>query len=289
MRRATIMLALGLLGTGAVAAQQPRVPRPPASGREGAGAGDGAIVVVGQRGSRQERIVRAARAVSQDLTNHAPVARFFAPVCVAVTGLERPYAAVVERRIALVAREAGVATDPAPCRANILVRVVEDGAAELTALRSRESWLFEGADPGDVRRAVDEAGPVHVWTATQLLNSDGLPGPVREASIIVLTKRRDMVYSLVLMDRAAVIGRTLDQLADYAAMRALARIRPGAGAVGDTILALFDGPSPPAGLTGFDRGYLKGLYSGPGNLSAAAKMRQVARAVQRADPLPEGE
>ena len=80
----------------------------------------------------------------------------------------------------------------------------------------------------------------------------------------------------------------MNQLADYAAMRTLARTRPAdgtgheAGEGSDTILTLFAPGDPagrPRGLTTFDAGYLEALYHGPATEPAMAKTRQIARAI----------
>jgi len=67
------------------------------------------------------------------------------------------------------------------------------------------------------------------------------------------------------------------QIADYAAMRALAGVLPPKDGRGGTILALFEGDvTPPRGLTALDRGYLKGLYDSRGNQRAAAQSSGIA-------------
>jgi hypothetical protein len=72
--------------------------------------------------------------------------------------------------------------------------------------------------------------------------------------------------SFVVMDQSAILGMSVQQIADYAAMRSFARTRvpkaEGNGALPPTILALFDAPAPlrPDGLTPADRAYLGALY-----------------------------
>ena len=93
-------------------------------------------------------------------------------------------------------------------------------------------------------------------------------------SKIYVNIREDIDQVVVLFDRGKISGKTLIQLADYAAMRGFARTRPtGADAPLDTILALFD-PSaePPQGLTDFDFAYLRNLYEGIPNLRARSKI-----------------
>jgi hypothetical protein len=65
------------------------------------------------------------------------------------------------------------------------------------------------------------------------------------------------------IDKSKMQGVSRDQLADYIAMCAFSRIKPGA-TLGDapTILKLFDGPAAqaPAGLSAWDQAFLESLY-----------------------------
>jgi hypothetical protein len=82
---------------------------------------------------------------------------------------------------------------------------------------------------------------------------------------------------VVLMDIAAIDGMTVNQLADYATMRGLAKTKGVSGnADYGTILNLFD---PDAAhqleLSNFDRAYLTAIYSNTPNVAAAAKFAAV--------------
>ena len=103
-----------------------------------------------------------------------------------------------------------------------------------------------------------------------------------------MPERKDIVSSLVVFERDAVIGMSLTQLADYATMRGLTHTRP---ARGDermaTILALFaDDSRSPDALTDFDVGYLRSLYYWKPNLSAATKLLGVRRRAEGARESP---
>jgi hypothetical protein len=71
----------------------------------------------------------------------------------------------------------------------------------------------------------------------------------------------------VLIDQAALPGRTPEQLADYATLRLLAPTGEFAAdwaRASDTILSLFATPADaPAQMTRADRAYLRSLYSLP--------------------------
>lgn len=94
----------------------------------------------------------------------------------------------------------------------------------------------------------------------------------------------DIYKSYVIIDSNQVKNVSPQQLADYIAMVALAQINPDA----DTsryasILNLFDGNMAPAGLTEWDRAYLKGLYKTQRTQQNLASSRmEIAASIQRA-------
>jgi hypothetical protein len=69
----------------------------------------------------------------------------------------------------------------------------------------------------------------------------------------------------VIVDASQLKGVTLGQLADYAALVGLAQIKPvDSLADAPTILQLFNGTNAaPAGMTEWDRAFLKSLYTTP--------------------------
>ena len=79
--------------------------------------------------------------------------------------------------------------------------------------------------------------------------------------------RVEMTGAIIVIDSERVPGKTLQQLADYAAMRTFVSINDttGGGVTGiPTILSLFDDDlEAPEGLTIFDRAYLEAVYRLP--------------------------
>lgn len=138
-----------------------------------------------------------------------------------------------------------------------------------------------------------DPGPVHAWVSTMLYTRYGEPVPKREmtdptmsASRLSMTVRKDIVASVVMIDIAATHGLTPEQIADYAAMRGLARTRPPRQpySVG-TILSLFEpGAIAPPGMTRFDHAYLRALYGSVANIAGITKIAQVAHEVKKAAP-----
>ena len=88
----------------------------------------------------------------------------------------------------------------------------------------------------------------------------------------------------VVLETEATLGKSLRQIADYAAMRGLAMVRPGMlDGSADTILDLFEPgahASPPA-LTEFDLAYLTSLYRVPALRWSRSQVRYMAGAIAR--------
>lgn len=271
----------------------------PAWGQDG---GD-SIVVTGQAERPSSDVVAAqARAITRadPALRDVPLAQMQDRLCPGVIGMTVDGAAPIIDRIRATARDLGIPlADDAQCHANLVLMIVADGAQELAALHRSSPQLFETLTVPDRRDLLDGPGPAHAWHITSMRSRDGFRIPQAESldrppattmwsahSKIYLAVRQDIDASFVLLDSAAVKGKTLVQLADYATMRGLARTRPPAGdAAGlDTILSLFanDGP-PPQGLTAFDRAYLTSLYSSPANLPGMQKLLGVSHQLRRGE------
>lgn len=227
------------------------------------------------------------------------VARFTEPVCPGVLGIPESFAGQIKTRMAAVAKAADVPTAGPKCRPNITLLIVSDGKQLLTELKRQKTAIFNAMPTQEVERALTEAGPVRVITTTELRsrdgnrlspnytqgNSDAFAGGasmliVDSASIIHLATRQDISGSLVLLDTAAVIGKTINQLADYTMMRTLTKTNGVAHADDHTILSLFTDPTgSPPGLTSFDATFLKALYRGPATVPYLKKVRGIARQI----------
>src|SRR5688500_2399209 len=266
----------------------------------GARAGESDIVVTGDRERPAGREVsRQARDIS-DITSDIydrPLARIEDRLCPGVIGLRRDAAELMIDRIRWNAVRLDMwLADDTNCSPNLIIAFVEDGKAEIAELQDRRPWLFQTLTIPERQALLDAEGPVRVWTTAQMRTRDGMPIPRRESldappvvtmamahSKIYLTVREDITQVVLLFDRAAVRGKTVLQLADYATMRGFARTRPAQGEVAlDTILALFDPDHlPPDGLTDFDQAYLRSLYKWIPNLPAASKLLGVNAELDR--------
>ena len=269
---------------------------------------DDDIVVTGER----ERevlapvILRQARDISRMGNFHdEPLARFEDRACPGVIGLRQDAAEMMVGMIRARAELFGIPlADESKCSPNIVVLVSADGRAELEEFQREHRYLSDVLSVGEMRELVEDEGPVRVWSIVETRMANGMPVPRRRDLVnppvgrmwaahskITLSSRQDIVATLVVFDRDAVVGKSLAQLADYAAMRSFARTRDmeGDAALG-TILGLFsdEGPKPP-GMTPFDRAYLASLYDGVANIPAASKLLRVDDKLQEGAGMPAAE
>lgn len=218
-------------------------------------------------------------------TRQGQVARFHRPVCPVVVGLPDDANRKISARIRNTARSVGAEVAPEQCETNFVVMVTDDSSASFAELRrTRDSW-FEDMPPAEIDALAAEKGPVRSWAVISLRNEDGerLEDPkqrieprsmrVKSASALRRVTRLDIEGSVVLIDSSAANGKSIAQLADYAAMRGLARTRHPGNSSLPTILTLFEetgGGLAPA-LTLPDKNYLQRLYrlSGTESLSTA--------------------
>jgi hypothetical protein len=261
-----------------------------------AGAGDvDPAITVTPDASREtaEQFVNRIEPVSQP--NDEPLARYTDPVCVGSAGLPAEAAQVIVDRVSEVAASVGLRTGAPGCAPNLMVVFDMDTTAAVQRLSQGRSRAVASQSRDDIRRIADEAGQARAWTEVVVKSRDGdlqsQDTPNNPPSLRVSTStrlsmpiRRDILSATVLIERDAVAGRNLTQIADYAAMRALTGARSRGELGASSILSLFtpQGDSrAPEGLTSLDRGYLKGLYSGRSDLWPMVKRDYIARSILR--------
>ena len=255
------------------------------------------VVVTAQKQMDRSTAQRFVNRIT--LTTGDQIARFDAPVCPVAIGFEPAIEQQIVARMRRVAAAAGAKLAKQGCAGNIALLTTDDGGALMRTLRSTHPNLLEGLQPREIDRLIARGGPVRSWTATAVVNEDGQrPGNtlggnslnppnliVKSASIVDPPVKQIIESATVVMDSAAVPGKSVIQLADYAVMRALARTRPveGGSAGASTILALFDPVStPPLSVTETDIAYLKALYAMPGNRWSTYQAARIAKAVKKA-------
>ncbi|MES2336876.1 MAG: hypothetical protein V4537_02125 [Pseudomonadota bacterium] len=250
------------------------------------------VVVTAAREREIRRVARQVAAVLPPLPLDQPLARFASPVCPGVSGLSATAAQAVVDRIGVVADSVGLKVGEPGCDPNLLVLVVPDGRAAIRRFVTRRQGNLRAQTLSDIRRIVAEPGSARAWVESEVRSRDGDPltvesgGPpslsVQGSSRAVLAFRRDIVSAVVVIDAAAVPSRDIGQIADYAALRGLSDARPGKVAAGETILSAFtpggDATAPTA-LTALDRGILRGLYTGQGNVAVGVKQGTIVREI----------
>jgi hypothetical protein len=265
------------------------------------------VVVTGERDRNRAAPVRSyIEAVSIETEDQ--IARFEAPICPASFGLPQGQNEVVAERIRLVAEHLGVRTADRDCRPNVVVIVADDGEQFLRALRRERPALFAHLPLADIRAMLRLEGPARAWHQIEARGADGrpmerinwletgspppryivrgrrLPGII--ASRISLPTRQDLSLAFIVFDLEALEGLTLLQIADHAAIRALARTRPATLPARRSILGLFvdrdSGVAPVEELTGWDVAYLQALYRS-GNTIAANQQRGTMSRLMRAE------
>ncbi len=283
------MLTPFLLLSAAALAQQSPPPSP-----------DQAIVVTGTRATRKA-IARYVDSITSPVGDQ--IARFRDPICPASFGLPAPYNRVIEQRIREDAMNVGLRVAGEGCDANVVLIVADDPGPLVKALRRERPQMFNGLEFSQIEAVLRTSEPVRTWQAVEPRGSDGRPlqrimffgerpvggngawvNPAASNSRIQQNSQADLVSSFVVIAAQAVDGLTLTQIADYAAMRALAKTRPPTGAAAPTILRLFgqnSGSIGPSELTSWDVAYLRSLYLTNNGRAAHSQESAIAGAIQR--------
>ncbi|MGN7999886.1 hypothetical protein [Sphingomonas sp. 22176] len=233
------------------------------------------IIVMGRQAPDPETVRSLSRAITPNVAPDDPLARFNEPVCFITSGLAQATLEQIGDRLAADAEQAGLRLAGAGCHPNVAILFVNGVEATLKRLEHDRAVLFGTRKPADLHDLSRQPGPVRAWNNIRMVQV-----PLNEGSRLVSDVRMDIVNAIVLVERSAVVGRTTNQIADYAVMRALAVIRPRRAIGRDTILSLFDtAGSPPAEMTVFDRGYLRGLYNGAGNQLANVQQGRIVQGI----------
>ncbi len=189
-------------------------------------------------------------------------------------------------RIRANAERFGLRTaDADDCRPNLIVAFLGDGQDYLRRLHDERGYMFQSMDRSQVRELLAVEGPARAWVTTEARTRDGMQIGRRENlvdvpragmwaahSLIYIPTRRDITAAMVLIDRDAIDGLSVNQLADFASLHGFADFVPEAREDVPTIQTLFAGGQAPSGLTEFDIAYLERLYASIPNLPANARL-----------------
>ena len=295
-----LAIAAALLTTAAVPAAAQTAGRAPAASDQQS---QESVVVQGQR----RQIAQALRKLINP-TESEQMARFEDEICPMVIGMPRDWTASLTRMIRdNVVAVGGKAGKPG-CTVNAAVIFIDQPLELIKALAAEEPGFFN-LTPRQLQQFTSVQRPIASWHVTDMRGRDGeelasmgtLTDPtsganlptsakiVRQAtdSRLVSNVREDMLVGFVVFDRMATPGKTLRQLADVATMHLLLDINQRAGERDPgSILSLFEeraeGMPPPARLSKFDRGALRGFYTQrQNNRSARQQAENIAKAIER--------
>jgi hypothetical protein len=254
------------------------------------------IVVTGNRAVDIRDATQFARHASVPVDGQ--LAKFNHAVCPRVLELQDPLATQIEDRMADVATAAGAQVAKRPCKGNMVLIVTDDGADLVRRMQKARSHLIVGLEASEVRALIKTPGPARSWTFTAVENEDGqavsdpMDGSpvtleVRSASHISAPTRQSIGLAIVVIDTSAIVGKSGVQIADYAAMRTLAKTNAVEGGKIDTILGLFgEGGATLPEISAADLAYLQSLYATPGTRYGLDQVHQIARGVHKAAGTP---
>lgn len=289
-----VACALGLtIGLAPAAGQTAPAAATASADQADKAAGNPDIVVRARRQVERKQALKFVRQASAPIGGQ--LARFNGDVCPAAVGFSDAIAAVIVERMRAVATAAGVSVAKPGCGANIVLIATEDGSALIRDFERRQMALVAGVPPIDLRAQIASHGPVRGWVTTAVENEygdkpyvpPGLDPPVLQvysASIMNPPTQQAIQVSVLVVDMPALVGKSTTQIADYAAMRTLARTRPvaGNGPVG-SILSLFDTKAtPPAAMSEADLAYLHTLYRLAGNRTDRFQIEEISKTVKKA-------
>lgn len=249
-------------------------------------------MVTGQRNERQA-VSDFVHALTPTLWE-GQISRFEHSMCPAVVGLAPAQAKAVEQRMLLVAKAAGIVVEDRNCDANVILIVTSDKKAFMEELRRHHGEYFGDMTRERIRDLEREPGPAAAWqlrgppinAAGQDLYEDPGTGQyinrtIEGSSRLTEAVRPQFDAAVVVIERRALTGLTVTQLADYAAIRALTGADPArlGNSGAPTILHVLEVPEggeTPITMTSWDLAFLKGFYDVRRNLHAGAQRSAIS-------------
>jgi hypothetical protein len=262
----------------AVPAYAQNVPPPPDA--------EDQIVVTGRQ--LEEQVQDFVRALTPTRYVDSNVPRFEESVCPIAVGLAPAQNQAVAARLRVVAAAAGLPVSRPGCVPNVLLAVTADKQKFIQTVASRfGEGAFGVMTSLQIRRLARSPGPAAAWQVTGQLKADGSPAmfglnrSTQAASRGRPAARLAFFGTNLVVERKALTGLTVTQLADFAAMRLFARTDPSRVAgKAPTILTVLEAPmgsAIPITLTEWDLAFLRGLYASPENQFAASQRSAIAK------------
>lgn len=281
--RSAALLAAALASASPALAQDPPQRAPQAD-----------VVVTGTPARDREEEIRDFVRALTPAPMTGQLGRFETRICPVAMGLTGPMRTAVENRMRRVAAAVGLPVGGDGCRPSVLLMITRDKRALIEALAARYPHYFGDAPESNPRRLARAPGPAAAWHATAMIDADGravsMEGEVnvnqtnRPGTRIAQATRPTFIAAAVVIEQGALPGLTVNQLADYAMMRALARTDPRqlTAASPRTILSVLEAAPDaevPTTLTRWDLGFLRGLYASTANLRATQQRGEIQRSV----------
>jgi hypothetical protein len=222
------------------------------------------------------------------------LSRFEFEVCPGVAGVGPEQKAAVVKRMRVIAKAAGLKVAGGTCAPNVQLIVASDKKVLLKGLLQRYPAYFTGLEPSAMRKIMKEPGSAAAWHIRgDPLDGDGMVitensggalinRTTRTASRITPVGRVPFAAAVVVVESKALEGLTTTQLADYAAMRAFARIDTEKATTTNapTILKVLDAPDDaevPITMTEWDLAFLRALYDSDPNAYAATQRSEIKK------------
>ncbi|MBV9881401.1 MAG: hypothetical protein JO276_00155 [Sphingomonadaceae bacterium] len=279
-----------LLGSLAAWLCPPLAAQPPSTPTEQA-----PIVVEGHR-DRDSEINELVGALPPAPAN-GHIRRFEHDACPAVLGLPPAQRDFVVARMRAVGAAARVPIGRPRCMANVLVLVTADKGRLIEQLIRRYPTYLGDLNQDDLRRIMASPAPTALWHLSGIVDADGRQMTPNVDDVVVNRTTRgssrltdlahpEYVGSVLVVERRAVEGLTVTQLADYAAMRVFSGADPAR--LGDrnlpTILTALDVPmggEVPITLTAWDLAFLGSLYASNVSIHAPGQRGEIQSGMRR--------
>ncbi len=252
------------------------------------------IVVTGRRPPNHEATRTMVQQMIRPVDGKFP--RWQIPVCPVASGLSEEANATLVLRMRQVAKNSGIKVAAPRCSANFILAFTPNSLAYIKALVSRLPSAYNDPKQSQKRALLASKGPARVWVSTVMHSEDGIAAipdakfngaatiKVRRDTNIPVQTRQDIEFGIVAIDSSAAIGKSLNQLADYAIMRGLSTMASAQGPYyANSITTIFDEGrnEMPRELTTFDVSVLRTLYRGAANTPASSKVAELVREVEK--------
>lgn len=251
-----------------------------------------AIEVIGRRMSEEKARKEANEFIRRSVVAHGerPVARWVNAVCPKVLGIQPEYAAIVERKLRVIAAAADIPVARPGCKTNIVVGFATDARDVVQHIAKKSPHRIAEVFPPDRDALLKGDAPVRWWYGTKMTSPDGdstsNDAPVAafgtaegggsalalgaetvqgygSSSLIRTQVVRALRSATVVIDVNRAEGVPLDAVAAFAAMVAFAEVRPAKIPPPNSILGLFASDARVGNATDWDISFLKATYKIP--------------------------